>query len=127
MAKVRVWNDNKYDHKEMFKGEMIEIPSKKYIEMDHEEAVNFRGQYFPVVLDSDGNHTDKGYKMLRIERIEDGQPAPEGKFNPHVCMACQYDATSAKDLAEHSKTHQEAVFVDEAAEAVIKKTRKKAG
>lgn len=68
MARVKVWNDNVHDHKEEFKGEMIEIPSKGYVEMDYEDAVEFRGKFFSMIIRADGTHDPKGYKMIRVDK-----------------------------------------------------------
>lgn len=67
MAKVRVWNDNVHPHTEMFKGDLITIPAKECIEMDWEEAIEFRGQFTGIKLLGDDTPDPRGYKMIRVE------------------------------------------------------------
>lgn len=72
---VRLWNDNIHAHKEMFNGEMYNISPKTFVIMEKEDAINFRGQYFPYFKDSGGLQDSKSYKMLRIEELaEDDTP-----------------------------------------------------
>lgn len=122
MALVRVYNDNVFPYEEVFKGDQILIPSKKFIEMDEDEAVQFKGTFKSPVLNVDGVHLPEGYKMIRIERIS--ADAPIMKQDEHQCVACKYKGSSQIDLAEHMKTHKEQVLVDEQAEAEIRSKRK---
>ena len=124
MAKVRVWNDNVYPYKETFKGDPLVIGSKSYIEMEEEDAVQFRGTFAPMVRDADGNDMPQGFKMIRIEKITaemlEAEAAP--KVDPNVCLVCKYKAGSQADLDEHLKAaHSEQLVVDEEAEAELKK------
>lgn len=69
MSKVKVWNDNEYPHEEEFKGEKIRIEAHQFIEMDWEEAVEFKGQYTPIKFLGDGQtHDPRGFKKIRVER-----------------------------------------------------------
>jgi hypothetical protein len=72
MAKWRVWNrhPNGLTHREKFKDEMIEIKSGEYVLMDYEDAVQFRGQYFPMKKDPMGAPDPKGFKVLELQRHE---------------------------------------------------------
>jgi hypothetical protein len=66
---VKVWNDNTCDHKETFKGATISIPAQSFIEMEYEEAVEFRGQFTGVAkLGKDGKPDKTQFKMIRVER-----------------------------------------------------------
>lgn len=120
MAKVRVWNDNVHPYKELFKGDQISIGPKKFIEMDEEEANQFRGTFAPMVFDADGNDMPEGYKMIRIEKILADEVAPAPVVDDMLCLACSYKADSKADFAEHLKTHSDQVVVDEVAEKQLK-------
>jgi hypothetical protein len=68
MATVKVWNDNDYPYSEKFKGEMINIKPKSFVEMDFNEASHFLGT-FPKIMETDaeGRIKPESYKRLRIE------------------------------------------------------------
>lgn len=68
-TKWRVYNMHRdgLTHKEKFKDELIEIPYGKYVLMDYEDAVQFRGQYFPMKMDAQGVQDPTTYKMIKIE------------------------------------------------------------
>lgn len=129
MPKVRLWNDNKLDHRELYKGDQLHIPAGKFIVMEEEDAIQFRGQWFPVVRDADGQALPQSYKMLRMEKIQldEAAPKPEGKESALTCQACKYKADSDADLKEHLGTHKDALLVDEEAEAEIRTRKRKTG
>ena len=122
---VQVWNDNIYPYRENFKGQKIEIPPKKYILMDSEEANLFKGTFSPIIPDADGKPTVECYKMIRIEKHEEGSE-PEVIVDPLKCNACAYGAASDIDLKEHVKANHE-IFVDEVAEKELSKRKVKKG
>lgn len=68
MAKVKVWNDNKYPHTEKFKGELVTIAPQEFIEMEYEEAVEFKGNFTEPKRLGDGTHDPRFFKMIRVER-----------------------------------------------------------
>jgi len=68
MALVKVWNDNVHDHKEKFKDQEIVIKAGGFVEMEYEDAIDFRGAYTPILLDGEGNHDPRGFKMIRVEQ-----------------------------------------------------------
>lgn len=113
--KVKVWNDNVHPYKEKFKGDDFLIPAKSFILMEEDDANMFKGTFNFPVLDSDGNHTPLGFKMIRIEALSSsGKSTPEQP--KHRCMACSYHGANASDLSEHEKTHSEQIVVDKRAE-----------
>ena len=96
--RVKIWNDGNNEHIEKFKGDIIKIPAKSFVEMGRADGVNFLGQYCPVVRDGAGNQTRE--KRLRMEWIE---PANKSAAKvEHKCMLCAQDFKSAKALAKHS-------------------------
>lgn len=117
--KVKVWNDNIYPFIGNFRDQKIHIPAKEYIEMDHDQAVLFRGEFHPIERDADGQPLPRSYKMIRVEEF--GHLAPEVKVNPLLCLACRYLATSDGDLKEHQKIHAGQVLHDEDAEQELKR------
>jgi hypothetical protein len=128
MPKFKVWNDNSYAHKETFKGDVIDIKAGKYVLMEEDDAIMFRGQFFAPVLDGDGQPKPESYKKIRLELFEASE-AIDHKADAHVCQACKYKAVSEKDLSEHIEvTHKDSVLVDEDAEQELKlKKKAKAG
>lgn len=117
MAMAKVWNDNVIDHVESFKGKKYIIPSKGFIEMDAEEAILFRGQFFAPKFDKGGIQTVESKKRIRVETKEDvREKAPQ-----HVCMKCGHEAPSAASLNRHIKAnHVDAMIDDEARETMLK-------
>lgn len=67
MPKVKVWNDNVHPHTEMFKGDQIHIPPKSFIEMEWEEAIEFKGQFTGIKRRGDDSPDPTGFKMIRVE------------------------------------------------------------
>ena len=68
MARVKVWNDNIYPHTETFKGEKINIPAGSYVEMDWEEAIEFKGQFTGIApLGPDGKPDARYFKKIRLD------------------------------------------------------------
>jgi hypothetical protein len=119
MSMVRVWNDNVIDHKEMFKGTMLNIPSKGSIEMDSEEAVLFRGQFYPPKFNKGGVQTIESMKCIRVEEIKSGaskEPAKE----EHKCMKCGEVAASAAGLKSHIRhKHIDSLVDDDAKKELL--------
>lgn len=66
MAKVKVWNKNVHPYKEVFKGTPIEIPAGGFVEMDYEEAVEFKGTFSPLPPE-DCPEPSKYYKMIVVD------------------------------------------------------------
>lgn len=122
---VKVWNDNVHPYREQFRDRVIEIPAKKCIEMELDEAELFRGSFSPIVVDADGNPTPEGFKMIRIERPKTEDAASESKQT--ICMACNKDLPSVKALQDHIfAEHKDIAVVDEEAEKALKRKATKA-
>lgn len=96
MALVRVWNDNDYPFRQKFKGEDVAIPAKKFVMMDEEDAISFRGKYSPPILDGAANALPHSYKKIRIEHTSNPDVKEAGKF---VCHAdgTEFDSQEALD------------------------------
>lgn len=119
MAIVRVWNDNTHENVEKFKGKIIKIPPKSWIEMDKGDAEQFQGQYKPITVDHDGNPTAEGFKMIRIEEIT---PHSEPEAETFTCMLDGKSFDTQELLNAHIKTnYADRIFVDADAEAEMKK------
>lgn len=97
---VRVYNDNTYPFTQVFKGDRIHIPAKKFIEMEDDEAVMFRGTYSPILVDGANNHLPESYKMIRIVYPKDYvNDKPTDKFK---CQACGKEFDTPEILDEHT-------------------------
>ncbi len=91
---AQVWNDFSKEHVEMFKGDEIRIPAKSFINMNWSDAVQFRGQYTPIIRDGLGN--DLKPKMIRLVRVEAVVEEPKD-------FTCQMDGKSFANQAELDK------------------------
>lgn len=128
MALVKVWNDNSYDHKEKFRDEELVIPAKKYILMQEDDALLFKGQYTPMVLMGDKTPDPRHFKMLRLEKHDPSAEVEAPKVDETKCIACNYKATSKTDLTEHmNATHAENLVKDEELDKELERKKKKAG
>lgn len=101
MPLVKVWNKNIHPLEERFKGEMIRIPAGGCRVMDEEEAYQYKGQFKPIILDADGGHDARGFKILLIEPHDGTEPKVETKVDAMACMGCTYVGSSKADLEEH--------------------------
>ncbi len=131
MSKYRVWNKHSkgLTHKENFKGDLIEIKAGQYILMDYEDAVEFKGQYFPMKRDAMGQDDPTCWKMIFIE--PDGNvttPVVQEKFISHIDGK---EFQSKAELNAYLKAnYADAVYKDEALNAKIEEEvvlRKKPG
>lgn len=120
MAKVKVWNDNVHDYKENFRGVEVFIKAKSFVEMEEMEAIKFRGNFSPVEVDHDGQPLPRSYKMIRIEKIGDGQLTEEKGF---PCMACGKSYESEKVLNAHIEEKHSELWADQ--DFKEKKTKEK--
>lgn len=119
---VKVHNLNVYPLEEMFKGQKIFIKANDYIEMDYDEAVQFRGQYRPMIKDKGGIQDPKSYKYIKLDeedvkRIyrQRGQVTDEETEKKFVCHVCSKEFLSKNGLMKHIKTkHLDAMIDDEA-------------
>jgi hypothetical protein len=117
MAQWRVWNmhPNGFTHKEMFRGDMIEIKANQYRLMDYEDAVQFKGQYFPMIMSADGTHDPKGFKVLKLEaHTEDTEVIEKPKEQVFVCQFDGKKFTSQAELEKYTNSNYGAlIFKDE--------------
>lgn len=116
MSLVRVYNDNIYEHREKFRGDMIIIPSGGFVEMDREDAVLFKSQFTPIIRDKGGRDDPRGFKKLRIEyepkagaQVVDAVAEDEQK---RTCQACGFVAKTAAGLSAHMRSNHLAQMVD---------------
>lgn len=81
MPLVKVWNDNVHPHSERFRGDLVVIPAKSFVEMEWEDAIQFKGQFTPMEMprkegaraedeeDSVGGPDPRCFKMIRVEYV----------------------------------------------------------
>jgi hypothetical protein len=123
---ARVYNDNTETYQEEFRGEMIIIKPKGYVEMPWAKANAFRGAFTPMVRDGMGR--DLKPKMIRIiadpgERIKDQSSKGVQGF---ICMRDGAMFNSKSELDAYTKAHFGGEqIVDEAVEE--RTTSKKKG
>lgn len=125
--RAKVWNDNIYPYTERFKGDIIKIEPKSFIEMDYDEAVLFRGTFSSIVRDADGQPKQESYKMIRIEPL--GNPVDNVvKTDPNKCLACGKVLGSQAELAKHIfDEHPEMLDPESKTEAVNALNKMKTG
>lgn len=125
VAQTRVWNDHTEEHVEEFNGTTIRIPAGKFIVMPYPEAVNFRGQFTPVIRDGLGK--DLKPKMIRLEVVPDGQPLFEEKPK-HTCMKCVEDFPNEGALEDHVvDKHLDDIADKESKEKLLAKRKNQSG
>lgn len=126
MAKWRVWNrhPNGLTHTEKFKEREISIKAGEYVLMDYEEAVQFRGQFFPMKKDAQGAPDPRGFKCIQIEKHDD--QTDETKTSEFVCHfdGAKFPSQSLLD-AYVKQNYSEHSFKDEAIEEEIKAEKKR--
>lgn len=128
MAKWRVYNVHSHGltHEENFRGDKVVIPVGGYVLMDYEDAVQFKGQYFPIKKNGDGVQLPESYKMIEIRPDTDAD-APVTK-QKYVCQMDGREFESATALEAYTKAmYGDQVVTDEVAEAEIKKGKRKTG
>lgn len=88
MGKWKVINvhQDKLTHVEKFKDMELRIPYGEHVEMDYEDAVQFKGQYYPIKLNAMNVQDASSYKMIKIEPIESEETVDPVKqvFVSHV-------------------------------------------
>lgn len=120
MAMTKVWNDNKHPHKEMFKGVEIVIPPGKSIEMEYEEAVEFKGQYTPMPPDEFNGDESIYYKKIRVEPVDPRLVVKDP--NDHLINhATGKSFESVKDLAASLEAVRHLLVKDPDAERALAK------
>ena len=121
IAMAKVWNDNVVEHKEKFKGDDIVIPAKGFITMPWPEAVQFRGQYTPIIRDGLGR--DLKPKMIRLERVSVESQSPES--NKFICQMDGREFDSQAELDEYiAENHIDAMVDDDAKKKLKDKVAK---
>src|SRR3990167_561779 len=100
MPMVKLHNDNFLPFAQDFQGDMIKIDAKRFILMDEEKAIQFRGTYYPMVRDSGGQQIPSSFKMLRIEKIEQSDIPKIEKFR---CQAGFFFFLKKKEIKNEKK------------------------
>ena len=98
MANVKVCNRNHYPFKQFFEEENIMIEAGRFIIMDKEKAMKFKGTYFPMEFDAGGRQKPESFKKIEIEEMGEQELV---KVKKSMCQACGFIALNAKDLDEH--------------------------
>lgn len=125
MAQWRVWNRHPHGltHKEKFRDEMIEIKAGQYVLMDYEDAVQFRGQYFPMKKKPTGEDDPAGFKVIHLEKHDDSEVVETAKE-----YICHFDGKkfSSQALLDAyvNQNYSEHVFKDDALDEAIEKEQK---
>ena len=121
--RAKVWNDSDHDWSEVFKGEKLHIPARKFIEMEFYDAHEFKSQYSPIKIKADDTQDEKSYKRIRVEKVaqEDGEVDRQEVF---PCNLCKKVFNSEEALIKHSaKEHADDVIVDAMAEESVPKRK----
>lgn len=122
--KYEVWNKHPmgYTHREKFKGDEIVIKANDFVLMDYEDAVQFRGQYFPIKQDGMGQQDPISYKVIQlVPHVEDAEPVKE-LVTEFVCNRDGKKFTTQKELDAHiAANYKEEIYVDAAAEKELQR------
>jgi hypothetical protein len=98
---VRVWNDNVFPFRQVFKDKEIVIGAKKCVEMEETEAHEFKSAFSPIVRDADGQPTPESYKMIRVEKTDKSAHKPVVAPSEFACQACGLKFVNKKELETH--------------------------
>lgn len=122
MAKWRVYNRHPHGltHREKFRDTEIVIPAGEYVVMDHEDAVIFKSQYFPIRKTAMGVPDPACFKCIVLEPDGDVSVQPASKE-----FVCHFDGAkfpTQKMLDNYIKqNYADQAFTDESLEAEIEK------
>lgn len=128
MAKWQVWNKhpNGLKHTERFRDQMIEIPAGEFILMDYEDAVQFRGQFTPIVRTPMGDIDPKSYKVIELKPHDPNAKQAQSP-KKYVCNMDGREFQSQSELDAYLEAnYADATFTDETLETEIK-TEKRRG
>ena len=118
--KVRIVNNNVFDHVEKFRGDTVRIPAGGFIEMEREDAVLFKSNFFPPKFNGNGLQTPESMKMLKLEPIPDKKQAPEIPVDKDlVCQACGFVAKTPAGLKSHIRANHASEMIDDDARKEI--------
>ena len=101
MPKVKVWNDNKYEHVEKFKNDEIRIPAGSFVEMDYIDAIDFKGQFVQPIMRGPNNPDPRSFKMIRVEEPLE----PVVKADPNVFHATGDKAATPAEIIALAKAY----------------------
>jgi hypothetical protein len=122
VAKVKVWNDNFLPFEQRFKGEKIRIEANSFIEMEHDDAVQFKSYPHAMKFDGMNQQDPSSFKKIRI----DGRPvATDDKV---VAYRCQRDGTlhpSKEALEAHIASLGDDAFADDEGKKIARAKRAK--
>lgn len=108
MALARVFNDNVYPHRETFKGTTVEIAAGGSVDMDFEEALQFEGQFYPMIKNAGGQQCPTSFKRLRVVPLG---PVALAEV-PLVCHATGALATNKAELAKLNAENEHLLHED---------------
>lgn len=119
-GKWRVYNTHRDGlvHREKFKDDFLEIKAGEYILMDYEDAVQFKGQYFPMKMDAMGQQDPKSFKMIKIE--PDGPVAVSNVVTKYVCHLDGKEFPTRAALDAYMKQFEGQAYKDTELEEQIK-------
>ena len=101
MAKVKVWNDNQFEHVEEFKGKKISIAPGAFVEMDYFDAVDFKGQFIPPKMRGPNDPDPRFFKKIRVEEPTEAVI----KEDPNVFHATGKKFESEADVLAFAKAY----------------------
>jgi len=116
---------NGLTHREKFNDEMIEIKAGEHVLMDYEDAVQFKGQYFPMIINAQGVQDPISYKMIKIEAEHPDMESSVDKEKIYVCHADGKEFPNKELLEKYVKENfSHLIFQDETIENEIKKRKR---
>lgn len=126
MAKWRVYNKHPQGltHRESFRGEPVEIKAGDFILMDYEDAVLFKGQYFPMKKLPDDTQDPASFKVLHLE--PDGAEEVIAEKPKFICQRTGKEFATEASLLKHLEQFKDEVFKDEALELELETDKKRA-
>lgn len=117
---VKVYNRNKFDHKELFQGKDVLILAGKHVVMEYDDAHKFLGQMFNIKLDKGGQQDPRSFKWLEMDKEDKRRcelllrnESEEKAKKVFVCHSCGDEFKDKKTLLKHIKDEHLDDLVDE--------------
>jgi len=96
---VKVWNDNTYPYSEKFRGKEVVIEAGKFVEMEYDQAIIFKGTMNTVKRTKDGGFDPRYFKRIRVE-----EPNKPKSFGPTLEQQKAEEIQALKDELKFIKT-----------------------
>lgn len=128
MARWKVYNVHSHGltHVEKFKDETISIKAGEFVEMDYEDAVQFKGQYFPIKKNAQNVQDPASFKMIKLEPVNPDEPieAANKIYVSHIDGKEFQSKAALEAYLNQNYSDSELIVKDEALDKELAKKKK---